>query len=358
MPTLFDLDDLPLTAATIEDGSVTATNAAFQKAFPKAVMAGPLNTCFSLAEDNTARERWDYAHWHTVDGSEPYPVLLRQTDHLILVLCLNILEPCVPHPAIEEISQKHRDFVSVVSHEFRTPLTSIKGFADTLLRYGGNLNDDQRTKFITTIKDQADRLTRMVENLLTVSKLGEGTIQVDCRTVPLEPMLARVVGNIEAKASQDPLYANRSVELQLPDGLPALWADPDKLEQVLTNLVDNAVKYAYANSVVTISATETTDDHLAIAIINQGDGIEADQLPKIFKRFSRADNPLTRNVEGTGLGLYITRNLVSAMAGEITVASQPGQTTTFTVTLPTATDERQAAWHAQREGGMPGEMVE
>ncbi len=251
---------------------------------------------------------------------------------------------------IADLQKRHQDFVSVVSHEFRTPLTSIKGFADTLLRYSDNLKPEQRTKFITTIKEQADRLTRMVENLLTVSKLGEGTVQVECRTLPLAPMLERVIENIKAKASQDPLYANRTIALHTPDTITASWADPDKLEQVLTNIIDNAVKYAYTNTEVAVNVSEADDgDMLHVAVTNNGDGIGKDQLPKIFKRFSRADNPLTRQVEGTGLGLYITRNLITAMNGDITVDSTPNQSTTFTIHIPAATAQRQADWHKQRE---------
>ncbi len=255
-----------------------------------------------------------------------------------------------PNVDIADLQKRHQDFVSVVSHEFRTPLTSIKGFADTLLRYSDNLKPEQQVKFVTTIKEQADRLTRMVENLLTVSKLGEGTVQVECRTLPLGPMLERVIENIKAKASQDPLYANRSIALNIPDNIVSSWVDPDKIEQVLTNIIDNAVKYAYTNTEVDVNLSPTSDnDMLQVAVTNKGEGIGKDQLPKIFKRFSRADNPLTRQVEGTGLGLYITRNLITAMGGDITVDSTPNETTTFTIHIPAATAERQAAWHKQRE---------
>lgn len=360
------LNTLPVPAVAIANEQLTTVNTAFQQAFPNACHTGSLAECLTLAEgESTDSGCWHSALWQASDSSnEPYDVLIRfgeadDNGHQVaIVLCLNQLSPCVPNPAIEatieQLSQKHRDFVSVVSHEFRTPLTSIKGFADTLLRYGGNLNEEQRNKFITTIKEQADRLTRMVENLLTVSKLGEGTVQVECRTVPLEAMLERVITNIEAKGSQDPLYTNRAIQLNLPDKLPSCWADPDKLEQVLTNIIDNAVKYAFANSTIIVAPTIDENDTIAIAVTNEGEGIGKDQLPKIFKRFSRADNPLTRNVEGTGLGLYITRNLITAMDGDITVDSEPGKTTTFTIRIPTVTDERQAAWHAARDSQLEG----
>lgn len=244
------------------------------------------------------------------------------------------------------LTQAHADFVSVVSHEFRTPLTSIKGFADTLLRYGTNIDAEQQKRFVNIIKHQADRLTRLVENLLTVSKLGAQRAQFDFRPIDLKKVTERIVQTIEAKTPEP-----RTFVFQIADDLPEAWADPDKLEQVLTNLIDNAVKYSYPKSTVTISAQlhPSNDDKLVITIADQGVGIPKDHLPKIFSKFSRIDNPLTREVEGTGLGLFITKSLTLAMNGEIEVESELNKGTTFTVTLPITTQERQLAQTLQDE---------
>jgi signal transduction histidine kinase len=273
---------------------------------------------------------------------------MTENQTLFAIIANEHLVHAVTHPAIEQIAQRHRDFVSVVSHEFRTPLTSIKGYADTMLRYSANLTDEQQTKFISTIKEQADRLTRMVENLLTVSKLGEETIQLDFRSIGTNKLIQNVSANILAKGSQDKLYANREIDCKIADKLPPLWGDPDKVEQVVTNIVDNAVKYAFENTTITITTQENDNAQLTISVTNKGAGIPQEQIPSIFKRFSRADDPLTRQVEGTGLGLYITKSLVEAMNGHITVDSVQQEETTFHLTLPMATDERQAAYNKSR----------
>lgn len=241
--------------------------------------------------------------------------------------------------------QAHADFVSTVSHEFRTPLTSIKGFADTLLRYGNNLEAEQQKRFINIIKHQADRLTRLVENLLTVSKLGAQKTAFDYRPVPLKKTVDRIVQSVEAKLT-DP----RKFTVLVADDLPEVWADPDKLEQVLLNLIDNAAKYSYANTEVTVKAQlhASDADKMQIDIRDQGVGIPKHHLPNIFSKFSRIDNPLTREVEGTGLGLYITKSLSQAMGGDITVDSTENQGSTFSVILPVATPERQAAARLER----------
>ncbi len=255
-----------------------------------------------------------------------------------------------PYSEEQAISQAHSDFVSVVSHEFRTPLTSIKGFADTMLRYGTQLQPEQQTRFVNIIKDQADRLTRMVENLLTASKLGSGKMEMAYRAIPLEPLVEKVSQNILAKASQDKTYEGREINLKITPNLPDVWADKDKLEQVLTNLIDNAVKYSFADSEVEVKAelekdTENDEDYITIHITNQGVGIPPEHLSQIFTKFSRIDNPLTRQVEGTGLGLYITKTMCTSMGGRIHVESVPNEETSFIVQFLVASPERQEEYH-------------
>lgn len=237
------------------------------------------------------------------------------------------------------LTQAHSDFVSVVSHEFRTPLTSIKGFADTLIRYGGSLEIEQQKRFISIIKHQADRLTRLVENLLLVSKLGAQRTQFAFRPINIKRTVERIIQSVEGKLAEP-----RQFVVQIPEDVPDIWADPDKLEQVMLNLIDNAAKYSYPNTEVrvTAKALDESGDRVQVDIKDQGVGIPAEHLPNIFNKFSRIDNPLTREVEGTGLGLYITKSLTKAMGGDISVASEHNVGTTFSVVLPAATPERQA----------------
>jgi signal transduction histidine kinase len=266
------------------------------------------------------------------------------------------------NPFAEDVTltAMHADFVSTISHEFRTPLTSIKGFADTLLRYGDKVPPDQGRRFITIIKDQADRLTRLVENLLAVSKLGTSNaeqLDVLLRPVPLPPVVERIIQTLKAKGA-----GSRHFDVRFAPKLEALWVDPDRLEQILLNLIDNAVKYSPDHTTIWIEARPCPQqsDQALITIRDEGVGIDAQHLPTIFTKFSRIDHPLTRTVEGTGLGLYITKSLTLALGGTIEAQSNttpPLPTgTTFTVSLPVATPQRQAAYRRQIlvEGGESG----
>jgi len=236
------------------------------------------------------------------------------------------------------VQQAQTEFVSTVSHELRTPLTSIKGFADTILRAGDRLDLAQQRRYIDIIKQQADRLTRLVEDLLAVSRLESKKLQLTVRAIDLREAIQRVTHILSEKAR------NHKINEVIPPGLPLVWADADRLEQILTNLIDNAIKYSPAETTVTVVARDVpgTPEMVEFSVADQGGGIPQEHLPEIFSKFSRLDNPLTRQTEGTGLGLYITRSLVVALGGQIKVTSVPG-CTTFTVQLPAASLEMQAA---------------
>ncbi|MCC7530837.1 MAG: PAS domain-containing protein [Candidatus Melainabacteria bacterium] len=236
------------------------------------------------------------------------------------------------------VQQAQTEFVSTVSHELRTPLTSIKGFADTILRAGERLDLAQQRRYIGIIKDQADRLTRLVEDLLAVSRLESKRLQLTVRAIDLREAIQRVTRNLSEKAR------NHKINDVIPAGLPLVWADADRLEQILTNLIDNAIKYSPSETTVTVVARDVpgTPEMVEFSVADQGGGIPQEHLKDLFSKFSRLDNPLTRQTEGTGLGLYITRSLVVALGGQIKVSSAPG-CTTFTVQLPAASLEMQAA---------------
>jgi len=236
------------------------------------------------------------------------------------------------------VQQAQTEFVSTVSHELRTPLTSIKGFADTILRAGERIETGQQRRYLGIIKDQADRLTRLVEDLLAVSRLESNKMQLTMRAVDFGETLQRVVRNLSYKAR------NHRIVCQLANGLPPVWADTDRLEQILTNLIDNAIKYSPSQSTVTITARDIASEPemVEFSVSDEGVGIPSEHIPQIFTKFSRLDDPLVRQTEGTGLGLYITRSLVLALGGQIQVESDPGKTT-FTVRLPATSLEEQAA---------------
>jgi signal transduction histidine kinase len=253
---------------------------------------------------------------------------------------------CLIDPFSEDttLTQAHSDFVSTVSHEFRTPLTSIKGFADTLLSYGAQLPDEEKRRFINIIKDQADRLIRLVENLLTASKLGASRVELSYRPIPLQRLFDKVARSVQAKAQAKNGLEPKINILVNPSDLE-VWADADRLEQVLINLIDNAVKYSPTDSTVYIHGEfmPEEDSKIRISVRDEGNGIPEELLPKIFTKFYRVESPLKQEVEGTGLGLYITKSLTTAMGGQIFAESIPQQGSTFTVILPAATPELQAA---------------
>lgn len=236
------------------------------------------------------------------------------------------------------LQQAQTDFVSTVSHELRTPLTSIKGFADTILRSGERLDAGQQKRYIGIIKDQADRLTRLVEDLLAVSRLESKKMQFTIRAIDLPETIERVLRNMTDK------IGGHRIVVDLQAALPHVWADADRIEQILTNLIDNAIKYSPSDTTVTIAAYEKRENGEVVefSVSDEGVGIPAEHLSKIFTKFGRLDNPLVRQTEGSGLGLYITRSLVLALGGQIEVESKPGKTT-FTVQLPAASLEGQAA---------------
>jgi signal transduction histidine kinase len=337
-----------------ETGIIMATNTALLVLLGQKHMLGQSLSHFITIEEQVNYPSYLQSITAQSVGSPVTASLNEVTLHLKHSLLPNGAVLCVLTPTINAedatLAQAHSDFVSTVSHEFRTPLTSIKGFADTILRYGPNLAADQQRRFITIIKDQADRLTRMVENLLVVSKLGatgkpSGSMDLSYRPINMATWIDKVIQTVKGKGEGDPQFANREFILEFPPNnqLPNVWADPDKLEQILTNLIDNAVKYSYPGSCVKIAANIQAFDgktQVCVAISDKGVGIPAEHLPRIFSKFSRIDNPLTRLVEGTGLGLYITHALTIAMGGRLLVTSDTNAPntdyrTTFTLCLPT-----------------------
>lgn len=233
----------------------------------------------------------------------------------------------------QELDQAQADFVSTVSHELRTPLTSIKGFVDTLLRSRSQLSEAQQRRFLKIVKNQADRLTRLVEDILTVSRIQSGRL----KNVPQRLELAGVIDVVLESLAQK--FDGQRMRTHLPPTLPEVWADQDRLEQILTNLIDNALKYSEGHSVVDVSARLDPEDEnvLWISVCDQGIGIPEEKIEQLFNRFSRIDSPLTREREGTGLGLYITKSLVESLGGTISVYSEgESKGSTFTVCLPAA----------------------
>lgn len=214
------------------------------------------------------------------------------------------------------------DLVSTVSHEIRSPLTSVKGFTRTLLAKWDRFTDEQKRQMLATVDADADRVTRLLGELLDVSRIDAGRLRLQRRMADVGELVQGVVDRL-AVAGDEERLAVEGLE-----GLPALYADPDKLEQVITNLVENALKYGEGTVRV---AAQVSDDTVALTVSDHGPGIPEEDLSAVFtKFFSRSGERRS----GTGLGLYITRGIVEAHGGRIWAESPPGEGARFTVALP------------------------
>lgn len=227
------------------------------------------------------------------------------------------------------------DFISTVSHELRTPLTSIRGFADTLIQYKNNLSEEQKIKFLTNIKEQSDRLISLVENLLAAASADNRDSASDsvfvCKSVNVKDAAQKTITLLKQK------YPRKAINIKISDNLPEILADGEKFEQILLNLLENACKYSFENSDAEISAINTGKE-VEISVANDGLTIEDEDKAKVFEKFSRLDNPMTRLTQGSGIGLFLTKNITEKMGGRIQLESKE-EHTVFTVVFPIATEE-------------------
>ena len=224
-----------------------------------------------------------------------------------------------------------RDFVANVSHELKTPVTSIKGFVETLL--DGAVNDPQDAdRFLRIIAKQADRLHAIIEDLLSLSKIeqSEDSEDIALQEVPLRPVLESAVNTCQSIAQE----RNIEVLLACDERLQAK-INPVLLEQAVVNLLDNALKYSDPGRQVQVEAAET-DTEVTIRVTDHGCGIAAEHVVRIFERFYRVDRARSRKLGGTGLGLAIVKHIVQTHRGHVTVDSTPGIGSTFTIHLPKA----------------------
>lgn len=235
------------------------------------------------------------------------------------------------------------DFVANASHELRTPLASLLGFIETL---SGPARDDEtaRVRFLTIMQEQARRMTLLVEDLLSLSRIEMQEHMPPDARADLERVLRGVAGALEMKARDKDM----TIEVAL-DHLPPIIGDRDELAQVFENLIDNAVKYGRAGTAVRVTAGPSPDaterlgrDAVAVAVSDQGEGIAREHLPRLTERFYRIDTARSREMGGTGLGLAIVKHIVNRHRGTLEIASEAGSGSTFAVYLPTASREAAA----------------
>jgi len=218
------------------------------------------------------------------------------------------------------LEEMRKDFVANVSHEIKTPITAIKGFAETLL--DGTIDDKENaTRFLIMIKNHSERLNSLVDDLLTLSRIELGDIIVNKSEVKLDDVVDTVFAMLKDKADKKGLYLKKA----FPEGVAFISADRDRLVQILLNLVDNGIKFTEKGGVTV--GLEMTEDAPALFVEDTGVGVPPSHVPRLGERFYRVDRARSREMGGTGLGLAIVKHLAKAHDWEMAVASTPGKGT-------------------------------
>jgi signal transduction histidine kinase len=241
------------------------------------------------------------------------------------------------HNTVDELRELNRmknEFVAVVSHELRTPVTALIGYAKTLQQPGFAEDPDLRQEFLERMERQGDRLQRLVENLLTTARIESRQLPVQIASVRFDDLVRDVVEGLGGEAGR--------IKVDIPHDLPVVRTDRELLGRVVSNLVDNALKYSPDASVCEIAATGD-ETALVFSVRDHGIGIAEDEVARIFERFYQVDSSSTRTFRGAGLGLSLVQELLHRLGGSISVESSLGEGSRFTVTLPLRTPEHAGA---------------
>jgi PAS domain S-box-containing protein len=260
------------------------------------------------------------------------PLKLRGDERWLAISCSHFAQGAVF--ALRDVSNEHgleearRELVATASHELRTPTAAVYGAARTLLRDDIELSGEERLAFLKVIESEGERLARIVNQILLAAQLEEDRLQLAPALCDLAGVAAEV---IDTAASALP--ERIPIRLRVSKELPQVPCDEDRFRQVLGNLLENAIKYSPDGGAIEVRLRGRRDS-VVLEVADHGIGIPASQHEHIFEKFHRLDPAQNRGVGGTGLGLYITRELVKRMGGQITLRSQPGKGATFTVALP------------------------
>ena len=237
----------------------------------------------------------------------------------------------------ERLERSRAELVSTVAHELRSPLTSVKGFTATLLNKWGRFTDDQKRVMLETVNADADRVTRLITELLDVSRIESGRMEVHRQLVDLPDRARKIIAGRVAAGDPEDTFV-----LEVRNGLPETWLDADKIDQILGNLVENAIRHGAGIVTVVVEPAHLGDeaapapsglpDAAAVSVRDQGEGISPEVAPRVFRQFWRG-----KRRGGTGLGLYIVKGLVEAHGGTIGVCPAPGGGAEFRFIMPAGT---------------------
>ncbi|WP_252502642.1 two-component system histidine kinase PnpS [Sporosarcina sp. Marseille-Q4943] len=315
------------------EGSVNIVNGVFEKTFgfkrdeligktfmeiglPQGI-EGLIEDVFLTEQVHERQIRNGQSHFNVYGA----PVIGRHGNWLGIIVVTHDITKLV---RLEEI---RKDFVANVSHELRTPITSIKGFTETLL--DGAMNDPETSKeFLGIIQKESDRLHLLINDLLELSGIEREGFQLQHSKVFVSDVVDNAVRIVNGLLERKNMHFEINIDTEI-----VIEADSDRLIQVMVNLLTNAINYSKENTTITINASQTADEAI-IEVRDEGMGIDRTELPRLFERFYRVDRARSRNSGGTGLGLAIVKHLIEAHGGKVTVDSELGVGTIFTIYLP------------------------
>lgn len=275
---------------------------------------------------NLARGKFDSRL--SLPGRDEFATLAMQLNETGAKLEKTIAELEAEHQKLEQLERIRKDFVINVSHELRTPLASIQGYTETLL--DGALHDPEHNiRFLSIIRQNAERLGRLIADLMTLSQIELRRTKFQFASYYINELITDSVDSVRPLAEKK----NIAVAIEPAPDRTEVFCDSEAVHQILTNLLDNAVKYTPQNGRVTVSAVPAPDS-VEVAVRDTGMGIPQDEVPRLFERFYRVDKARSRELGGTGLGLAIVKHLVKAQGGEIRVTSEVNVGSTFAFTLP------------------------
>jgi signal transduction histidine kinase len=228
---------------------------------------------------------------------------------------------------LREVENLRSAFLSMLGHELQTPLSIIKGYTSTLARTDAKWNKKTLREGLQVIEEECDRLSKLVNRLLLASRIESRTVTLKKEPVQLSAMADKVVRRLES------VTAIHQFKVDFESEFPEVYADPDRMEEVLTNLVDNAIKYSPKGGRITVTG-RANGDEVVVTVSDEGIGIPRRELDRVFERFRRGENGQVQKVRGMGLGLFICKSIVEAHGGKIGVSSEAGKGSDFTFTLP------------------------
>lgn len=232
---------------------------------------------------------------------------------------------------LREMESYRREFIGNVSHELKTPIFSVQGFTETLL--DGALEDEEVNRsFLEKILHNVNRLDNLARDLSAISRIETGEMNMKSEAFDLDNLFDDVIDSLEIKAHEKGVALQKNV----PSTLPTVYGDAERIQRVIVNLTDNAIKYNEEEGTVSLQAQQVGSGDIEVRVVDDGIGIPSEHLPRLTERFYRVDKSRSRNQGGTGLGLAIVKHILGAHDRDLHVESQPGEGSTFSFTLPTA----------------------